>query len=779
MTLRLRLLGGFAACIDGTPERPVRVSSRKGRALLAYVAAQPEHRANREQLANLLWCDRGDALARHNLRQCLLLLRRELGAAAGDVLIVAGDEVALDSHNVTVDVRAFQSLAGSERLEDLVQATSLYRGEFLAGLSLDTDCFNDWLLGERGRLEAMAVNLLERTARLQDAAGDGAVAIAMAERLVAHDPLREDWQRLLIGLCAAHRSPEAALAHAKMVVKLLRDELDVDPAPETQALIDEVRRASLSPAAQSADRNGSPPADPSRDRPSRQAAETGRKHAMEAAAPTADITSKDHVGLPAAVDLRGTPRTHRIAAGAAAMAVVLGTAWLLHPVVASLTGSPSDQSSTQQLSEAGAPSASSWRSPLLPGAKVDGSELANRGLYAVAVLPFAVEGKTSDDDRMMAERLASGLVSDLSRAPAIRVISWHTMRQYIGQAVDVAAIGAELGVRYVVEGSIRHRQSRLQVSVSLIDARDRLQVWSDRFERDRTESGAVQDEITRSLARRMQINVLLSESRHSERAGQHDVSVGLLVAKGWGAFIESVSSGKAGPAPDHFQAALQRDPQNVSALSGLGAYHTLVAGLQLDNDRQAHLAQAESLLQKAIDKAPHLSLPYFYLGRVNKLRGRLARAHELFAKAIELNPCYAPAHAEIGQLIGLTGNPDEGLKHIRYAMRLSPRDPAAGLWNLYAGQLALEQGNDREATEWLGRAVALSPRNPMALAFLAAASALAGRQMDAAAQVAQARNIVPSLNSESIVRRLAGPADGSMKTQRLILGIQKAFQAKS
>jgi DNA-binding SARP family transcriptional activator len=263
MYLELSLLGGFSAQLQHSDARPLRINARKGRALLAYLAMQPNYRASREQLANLLWCDRSDAEARHNLRQCLLTLRRSLGLAHDDALNVFGEDVSLNPKRIDIDVSEFQRLAESNDGEVLARASSLYRGEFLAGLFLNIESFDEWLQGERKRLESTAVGVFERLAKLQSDAGDGAAAIATGERLVACDPLREDWQQLLIGLYARHRSPATALAHAKIFKALLRNELDVAPAPETYALLEKIKNANVA-ALPTEDRKAPAPSPPNR-----------------------------------------------------------------------------------------------------------------------------------------------------------------------------------------------------------------------------------------------------------------------------------------------------------------------------------------------------------------------------------------------------------------------------------------------------------------------------------------------------------------------------------
>ena len=790
MYLELNLLGGFAARFQNSDARPLQLNSRKGRALLAYLAMQPGYRASREQLANLLWGDRSDAEARHNLRQCLLVLRRSLGTVHGEVLNVLGEDVSLNPKWINIDVSEFQRLAESNDREALASAAALYRGEFLAGLFLNIEVFDEWLRDERKRLESTAVGVFERLAKLQSDAADGGAAIATSERLVACDPLREDWQRLLIGLYARHRSPAAALAHAKNLKTLLRSELDVGPAPETCALLEEIRNANIA-ALSTEERKAPAPLAPVRvSAPEPDAAIATGTNGIEIADQVnsadrpAELVIPDPIIAPVIANPIITARRSLPVRLILTAFAVIGVGIIAASTAMMTTRAPMTPTQHVEISADSkvnrVPAGPSWRSPLTSSAaKIDMSAIEANGLYALAVMPFAVEESNGDDDRILAVRIARNLVENLSRSSGVRVISWSTSKQYGGRPIDVVAVGAELGTRYIIEGSIRRQKTRLRVSVALIDARNRLQVWSDQFERDLKETSTVQEEIARGLARRLQVNVVEVGAQSAYPAGQHDPTTGELVAKGWAAFLKSASSGSAAAAKSFFELALARDPHNVSALTGLGAYHTRAAGYQIDADRVTHLKQAKRLLTEAIEKAPSFCLPPFFLGRIHKMHGDYRAARELLAKAVVLNPSFAAAYAEIGQLIGLLGNLEEGMEHIHYAMRLSPRDPAITIWHLYAGQLTLEQGKVQEAIDWLERAVAGSPKIAIYRAFLAAAYADGGNAAGAAAQVAEVRKMAPWLTAESIIRRFAGRPAGVLKTQRLISAIRMAFDAKS
>jgi TolB-like protein/Flp pilus assembly protein TadD len=150
---------------------------------------------------------------------------------------------------LAVDALDFVALSQSAGVRELERAAGLYQGPFLGDLNLEVEAFDDWAQAERSRLDAAAARVFESCVERHDVLGNGLKAIDAAARLIELDPLREDWQRLLLRLYARYRGTEAALAHARTLTALLRKQLDVDPAPTTQAVIAEIRSGVIAPPA--------------------------------------------------------------------------------------------------------------------------------------------------------------------------------------------------------------------------------------------------------------------------------------------------------------------------------------------------------------------------------------------------------------------------------------------------------------------------------------------------------------------------------------------------
>jgi TolB-like protein/DNA-binding SARP family transcriptional activator/Flp pilus assembly protein TadD len=245
-SLQLTLFGGFRACLASGEE--VVFARRKAMFLLAYLALQPDASQTRDKLTGLLWGDRGEAQARGSLRQTLTGLRKTLRSAVPPPLLIDGDRLGLDPQVVEADVRVFEALSGSDAVDDLQRAVELYRGPFLDGIALRSADCEQWLLRERERLRERLLGILDRllARHLQEGALDD--ASATVERILAHDPLREDGHRMLMQLQVRQGRRNLALRQYRLCHELLSRELGVQPEAETVRLYEEIQSERASAA---------------------------------------------------------------------------------------------------------------------------------------------------------------------------------------------------------------------------------------------------------------------------------------------------------------------------------------------------------------------------------------------------------------------------------------------------------------------------------------------------------------------------------------------------
>jgi DNA-binding SARP family transcriptional activator len=243
--LQLRLFGRFA--VAAGDDKPVAVTGKKNQALLAYLAVNAGKAQPREKLAGLLWGDRFDDQARQSLRQAISKLRKDLGGAEEELLLIDGDDITLNGDALVVDVLKFEKLAADGSLDALEEAATLYDGAFLDGFSVRENAFEDWVGSERTRFFDLAADVLSRLCAEQETAGQTTGAIATARKLAHLDPTREQAHRDLMRLFVIDGSRSQALKQYQICADILRKELGIEPEPATQKVLEQIKRADAEP----------------------------------------------------------------------------------------------------------------------------------------------------------------------------------------------------------------------------------------------------------------------------------------------------------------------------------------------------------------------------------------------------------------------------------------------------------------------------------------------------------------------------------------------------
>ena len=217
------------------------ISSKKARALLAYVASQ-QRPQTREKLIGLLWSSRDQAQAQNSLRHELVELRRAFENISPSPLVFSGDTVGFAAGMVETDIAEFERCAVNRAVESLQSAARLFKGPFLDGLAIRDAAFDEWLMQERERLHDLAITALDRlTTHLS-----GTAAVGAAKALLALDPLREASHRTLIRIHGMQGAADLARRQYQACREVLRKELDVEPDADTEALYQRIRDGRLS-----------------------------------------------------------------------------------------------------------------------------------------------------------------------------------------------------------------------------------------------------------------------------------------------------------------------------------------------------------------------------------------------------------------------------------------------------------------------------------------------------------------------------------------------------
>ena len=316
------------------------------------------------------------------------------------------------------------------------------------------------------------------------------------------------------------------------------------------------------------------------------------------------------------------------------------------------------------------------------------------------------------------------------------MIGRNTAFTYKGKAVDLKQIGRELGVRYVLEGSVQRGGNRMRVNVQLVDSENGNHLWAERFDKPLADLFDMQDEIVSRLANTLNGQLIAAESRRAERA-PHPDSMDL--------YFQGMARVNMGWTPEHmatahnlFEHALALDPDNADALVGIAAADAISTSANMTHDRGARLSAAEVALSKALSLAPEHPAAHLYMGVVQISTNRVDQGIAECERALALDRNLAIAHGWIGLAKYFIGRSEETEAHVQEAFRLSPRDTTAYAWMVWAGMAKLQLGRDEEGIAWLRRAIEAN-RNlpPLAHFGLAAALAHLGK-LDKASAAAEA-----------------------------------------
>jgi adenylate cyclase len=366
---------------------------------------------------------------------------------------------------------------------------------------------------------------------------------------------------------------------------------------------------------------------------------------------------------------------------------------------------------------------------------------------SIAVLPF--ENMSGDaEQEYFGDGIAEDIITALSRVRGFFVIARNSSFAYKGKAVDIRQIARDLGVRYVLEGSVRKSGDRLRVTGQLIDASSGTHVWSERYDRDVTDIFAVQDEITENVVASIESQVYAAEHLRSE--GKATTSL-----DAWGCVVRAMPYVWTWAIEDNHKAeellkqALQADPHYARASSLLAWAYAARAQLGW-SDAVEELQKALAMARQAIEQDWEDPWAHLCAGYVHMVSRRFKPAVQELGEALELNPSFAFAHMLLGSTYGFAGESDEGLRHVSLAQRLSPRDfnqaanySVTGLCHLMARRF-----DEAEAFEW--RAVQLRPHFGTAWRTLAAAAGLAGHFDVAAEALVQVKRLQPNVSLEWI-----------------------------
>jgi adenylate cyclase len=373
---------------------------------------------------------------------------------------------------------------------------------------------------------------------------------------------------------------------------------------------------------------------------------------------------------------------------------------------------------------------------------------------SLVVLPFA-NLSNDPEQQYFADGITEDLTTDLSRIKHSFVISRNTAFTYRNKPVDTRQIGRELGVRYVLEGSLRRSGDKIRVNAQLIDAGTDAHLWAEQFDGDMADLFALQNEITSRIA--IALNVELT-SREAVRPADNPDALDYIL-RGRAEYWKPNSREKFAETTRLYEQALALDPHSVEAQSQLANMLAVRGGNRWSDSPAADFRRAEELVGQALAAAPRDWLAHFAKGAVLRWQGRCEDAIPEFETAIALNPNWLNSLDQLAWCKLLTGSIEEAVPLDEQAIRLSPRDPY--IYNYYytIGLVHLLQSRTDEAIVWFEKAHNVHPGFPHS--SLASAYALKGETERATAELAEARRLDSTGRFASIASlRAAGTMGG-------------------
>ena len=374
---------------------------------------------------------------------------------------------------------------------------------------------------------------------------------------------------------------------------------------------------------------------------------------------------------------------------------------------------------------------------------------------SVVVLPFA-NLSNDPDQEYFADGITDDLTTDLSRIQDSFVIAHTSALTYKGKPVDVRQIGRELGVRYVLEGSVRRSGEQVQVNVQLIDTESGDHVWADRFDTDRANLTKAQDEIVGRLARTLNHQLVEAVGRQIEQEKPANPDARDQVMRGWAWYYRPVTEANLQAAHQAFEQALELDPGSTDARIGLATIllkYGAVGFPRPGKSRHDDLARVEQLLLEALERRDDDARAHWAMGWLRRVQFRLIDSQIEFEKAIALDHNFWPAMVNISWTLMALGQPEAMLRHLEKAIRLDPQNPS-----VYANYAALSSahlllGHTEQAVEFARKARAANPRVDYVLLQLAAALGLHGDIDEAKAALGAFLKLKPEINTLAKVRK--------------------------
>ena len=375
------------------------------------------------------------------------------------------------------------------------------------------------------------------------------------------------------------------------------------------------------------------------------------------------------------------------------------------------------------------------------------------------------------EQEYFADGIAEDIITALSKSRWLFVIARNSSFTYKGRAIDIKQIGRELGVRYVLEGSVRKAGNRVRITGQLIEAATGTHLWAERYDRALEDIFAVQDEITHSIIGAIAPGILAAEIQRSQ--GKEAAELGQwerLMRAHW--HIRRFTREDSGKAIRLLDELLQHEPDNALALADLAFSLHFAAVFGWTDSPAAAMARMSETARRAVASDEQDAAAQTSLGIHELFSGQHDNAIRRFLRAIDLDPNSGFARGYLGTAYAFGGECDLAIQNMQEAMRLSPRDFLMVVWFIGNAWAYLSAGKFEQAADCAKRAIDCNPAFPDTHGVFAATSAHLGHMADARAGLDGYMRLMPGLTAgdERLIRPFRRPDD----RERFLDGLRKA-----
>jgi adenylate cyclase len=361
---------------------------------------------------------------------------------------------------------------------------------------------------------------------------------------------------------------------------------------------------------------------------------------------------------------------------------------------------------------------------------------------SIAVLPFQNLGGDAKED-YFSDGITNDIITDLSRFSNLFVIASNSVFTYKGKAVDIKDVGRDLGVRYVLEGSIQKIGNRMRLNAQLVDATTNHHLWANRSDRELTDIFAIQDELTKAIVAALQVTLTEIEQARTARHYTSSLEAYDLFLRGRSYLRGSRQTHLK--AQELFDQAIALDPDFAAAYAEKSL--TYFSGFIMPMSRDPKVVEGSlTAAERAVALDPNSALAQARLGWALFANRRHEEAVAAGRRAVALGPSDAEAHAQLGNILNWSGNPEEAITHLERAIHLNPHHPFYYLF--YLGHSHYLLGNREQAIELMEQVVTRAPYFLPVRRHLAVLYEEVGRSEDAKAQTKEVLRVFPGASIE-------------------------------